>query len=100
MLPYFDQDHLALQSRVRAWVDKHLLNGAEGKDIEAQARRLVKELAREGFVAYVTPKRFGGVRETIQSRDWCLLREELARGSALADTMLGMQALGSYPITL
>jgi acyl-CoA dehydrogenase len=100
MLPYFDQDQLALQSRVRAWVEKHLLNRAEEADIEAAARRLVKELGSEGFVAYVTPKRFGGVRETIQSRDWCVLREELARGAALADTMLGMQALGSYPITL
>ncbi len=28
------------------------------------------------------------------------MREELARGDALADTMFAMQALGSYPITL
>jgi acyl-CoA dehydrogenase len=36
----------------------------------------------------------------VEARDLCILREELARGSALADTMFAMQALGSYPITL
>ena len=34
------------------------------------------------------------------ARDLCILREELARGDALADTMFALQALGSYPITL
>jgi len=100
-IPYFDQDHLFLRDRVRAWVEKNLpRDGAEETDVEATALRLVRELGREGFVAYVVPKRFGGVRDNIQARDWCLLREELARGSAMADTMFAIQALGSYPITL
>jgi acyl-CoA dehydrogenase len=46
------------------------------------------------------PKEFGGAREQVQARDLCVVREELARGSALADAMFAMQALGSYPITL
>src|SRR6185295_14360848 len=33
-------------------------------------------------------------------RDLCIIREELARGDALADTMFALQALGSYPIVL
>ena len=99
-LPYFNQDHLLLRDRVRAWAEKNLLRELEETDVEAAARRLVGELGREGFVAYVAPKRFGGVRDKIQARDWCLLREELARGSAMADTMFAIQALGSYPITL
>ena len=35
-----------------------------------------------------------------EARVLCILREELARGDALADTMFALQALGSYPITL
>ena len=51
-------------------------------------------------MAYAVPSQFGGVRETVQARDLCLIREELAWGSALADVMFGVQALGSYPIAL
>jgi len=46
------------------------------------------------------PRASGDSRENVQARDLCILREELARGSALADTMFAMQALGSYPITI
>jgi acyl-CoA dehydrogenase len=46
------------------------------------------------------PQEFGGLRPQIDARDLCILREELARGDTLADTMFAMQALGSYPITL
>ncbi|MBI2359329.1 MAG: acyl-CoA dehydrogenase family protein, partial [Deltaproteobacteria bacterium] len=42
----------------------------------------------------------GGARVQVQARDLCILREELAFGSALADATFAMQALGSYPITL
>ncbi len=82
-------------------MEKNLLSGS-GKeaDIERQARQLVNRLGREGFTAYVASKRFGGARENVQVRDLCILREELARGSALADTMFAIQALGSYPITM
>ena len=63
-------------------------------------RRVGDDLDRDGFLAYVAAKRFGGARDTVQARDLCILREELARGSSLADTMFAIQALGSYPITL
>lgn len=92
---------MALRARVRAWADKNLISAAQDEgDVEAEARRLVKRLGKEGFTAYTVPRAYGGVKETVQARDLCILREELARGSALADMMLGMQGLGSYPITL
>ncbi len=98
---FLDQEHLVLQSRIRSWVEKNLISGEKKElPIEDQARQLVTSLGREGFIAYVTPKRFGGVRDNVQARDLCLIREELARGSSLADTMLAIQALGSYPITI
>ncbi|MGH7844228.1 MAG: acyl-CoA dehydrogenase family protein [Candidatus Binatia bacterium] len=101
MHPFLDDAQVQLQRRVRAWVDDRLMADAhEETDIDGAARTLVRELGGEGFVAHVVPKNFGGARETVQARDLCVLREELARGSALADAMLAMQALGSYPITV
>lgn len=100
-LPFFDLDHLELRQRVRAWVDANLFSNAnDEKDLEARARRLVKGLGQAGFTRHVVPSAYGGVRERIQARDLCIVREELARGSALADTMFAIQALGSYPIAL
>ncbi|HSE89371.1 MAG TPA: acyl-CoA dehydrogenase family protein, partial [Candidatus Binatia bacterium] len=101
MLPFLDEDHFSLRARVRQWVEKHLfIGGGENQELDEQARRLVQLLGNQGFLAYTVPKEFGGVREKVQARDLCIVREELARGSALADAMFAMQALGSYPITL
>ncbi len=98
---FFDQEQLVLCRQVRFWVEKNLISAsAREAEIERQARQLVNRLGREGFTAYVVPMRFGGVRENVQARDLCIIREELARGLALADTMFAVQALGSYPITL
>ncbi|MBI4490785.1 MAG: acyl-CoA/acyl-ACP dehydrogenase, partial [Deltaproteobacteria bacterium] len=98
---FFDQEQLLLRGQIRSWVEKNLLSGGKKEAAtEEEARQLVKQLGQEGFIAYVVSQRFGGVRDNVQARDLCLLREELARGSALADTMFAMQALGSYPITI
>jgi acyl-CoA dehydrogenase len=61
---------------------------------------LVQELGAAGFLQHAVPRQFGGVGEQVEARDLCILREELARGDALADTMFALQALGSYPIAL
>jgi len=100
MLPFFDSDHVALQARVRAWVDSNLLGGHDSDDLESRARLLVQQLGAAEFLKHTVPQEFGGARDKVAARDLCILREELARGDALADTMFGMQALGSFPITL
>jgi acyl-CoA dehydrogenase len=100
-LPFFDADHLELRQRVRAWVEANLIGGSAGeKNLEDEARRLVKQLGVAGFNRHAVPNAYGGARASVQARDLCILREELARGSALADTMFAMQGLGSYSITL
>ncbi len=101
MLPFFDQDHLALQARIRRWVESNLIavHGSE-EDIEQRARELIRQLAAAGFLKHAVPREFGGAGEKVAARDLCILREELARGDALADTMFALQGLGSYPITL
>jgi acyl-CoA dehydrogenase len=99
--PFLDADHLELRERVRAWAEANLIGAPfDDGDVEQQARRLVRELGQAGYTRYAVPKAYGGVRTTVHARDLCILREELARGSSLADTMFAMQALGSYPITL
>ncbi len=101
MLPFFEQDHLSLRARAREWVEKKLFPSHERSSAgDRRAIRLAKELGSEGFLKYTVPQDFGGLRSKIQARDLCILREELARGDALADTMFAMQALGGYPIVL
>ena len=101
MVPFFDQDHLALQARVRGWAEKNLIAvGDSEEDLEQRARESLKQLGAAGFLKHAVAREFGGVREQVEARDLCILREELARGDALADTMFALQALGSFPITL
>jgi acyl-CoA dehydrogenase len=101
MLPFFEQDHLSLRAQARDWVEKKLFSTRDrGSAVDQRAVQLAKELGSEGFLKYTVPLEFGGIRPKIQARDLCILREELARGEALADTMFAMQALGGYPIVL
>jgi len=100
MLPFFTHDHSALQAQARLWTEKNLYAGQGSEDLDQHARTLVQQLGATGILKHAVPGKFGGVREQVEARDLCILREELARGDALADTMFALQALGSYPITL
>jgi len=101
ILPFFETDSSALRERVRLWVEREIASRdrVDG-DLEQRAIAWVRRLGAGGFLKYAVPEEFGGMRETVQARDLCIVREELARGDALTDTMFAMQALGSYPITL
>ena len=101
MPPFFDDDHAALRVRARKWAEENLFAPANPeKPVERRAVELVRDLGAAEFLKFVVPRQFGGARDAIQARDLCILREELARGDALADTMLAIQALGGYPIAL
>ena len=101
ILPFFETDSSALRERVRLWVEQEIASRdrVDG-DLEQRAIARVRRLGAGGFLKYAVPEEFGGMRNTVQARDLCIVREELARGDALTDTMFAMQALGSYPITL
>src|ERR671923_1676050 len=61
MLPFFDEDHLALRGRVRTWAEKNLTSlSAEPNDVEEMGRRLVRQIGREGFLTYTVPKDYAG----------------------------------------
>jgi len=59
---------------------------------------LMEILARSGLLKYTVPKEHGGYG--IKVTNLCIIREELARISAQADTNFIMQGLGSYSISL
>ena len=100
-LPFFDQDHAALRERARKWVKENVFPERGGdRTVEGQALQRARDLGVDGVLQYTVPRQFGGVRDVVQARDLCILREELARGDALTDTMFAMQALGSQPIAL
>jgi len=97
----FDKEQPTLRRQVRAWVKSYLGAAGDGQlDLESEACRLAKQLGQDGLMAYAVPGKFGGVRESVRARDLCVIREELAWGSALADVMFGVQALGTSPIAL
>lgn len=97
----FDKEQPTLRRQVRAWVKSYLGAAGDGQlDLESEACRLAKQLGQDGLMAYAVPGKFGGVRESVHARDLCVIREELAWGSALADVMFGVQALGTSPIAL
>jgi acyl-CoA dehydrogenase len=100
MLPYLTDEQAALGARARAWAEKNLSAPPAEADVEDQARSFVAALGRAGWLGYLAPKNFGGADEAISLRALCVLREEFARVSPLADTMFAVQALGSYPIAL
>ena len=88
-----------LRETLTSWTRRNPLSVEPSPEtLEREARGLARRLGRDGFMAYAIPGAYGGVRETVQARDLCVIREELASASALADVMFGVQALGSYPI--
>ena len=96
-----DNERQSLRQEIRSWVTNNLTTAGHGQwELESEACRLVNRLGQDGFMAYIAPRKFGGVREEVQARDLCIIREALAWGSALADVMFGVQALATYPIVI
>lgn len=86
---------------VKAFVEREVEPRAQEDEHENErARAFVQLMAREKLLEYVVPDAYGGRFPQLDVRALCLIRQGLAYGSGLADTMFAMQGLGSYPITL
>ena len=92
-LPFFTQEHRDLAQNVAQFVAQEIEpRAAIEEDVENAAREFVRLLAGAGLLKYA-------VAETkIDVRSLCLIREELAYSSALADLAFVMQGLGTYAI--
>ena len=97
--PFFDDRHRALAADAAAWRDRSLDRQSEA-DPSAACRAYVAALGDAGWLKYTVPLDYGGVRETLDVRSLCLLRETFGYASGLAEFAFAMQGLGSGPISL
>jgi alkylation response protein AidB-like acyl-CoA dehydrogenase len=99
--PFFEPEHGLLAERLEAWASQNLhdLLGDE-RDVDATCRRLVAGLGQGGWLQYAAPRRRGDGVGGFDLRSICLIREVLARHSALADFAFAMQGLGTAAIIL
>ena len=97
--PFFEPPHRELAEALDLWAET-FLDEQHGADAYAATRALVAQLAEADWLRYCVPEAFGGVPERLDVRSLCLVRETLARRTALADFAFAMQGLGSGPITL
>ena len=100
--PFFDDSHRRLADELEAWCAAELTGpAAESEEqVDAACRALVAKLGAAGWLRYCVPAAFGGALAAIDVRSLALIRETLARHSALADFAFAMQGLGSGTITL
>ncbi len=99
--PFFEEDHRVLARELEAWAAA-TLGGAvhDHGDVDAECRRLVRQLGAAGFLCNAVPAEFGGNTTALDVRRLCITRETLARYSGLADFAFAMQGLGSGSISM
>ena len=92
-LPFFTPEHRHLAQSVAQFVAQEIEPRATvEEDVEGLARDFVNLLARAGILNYAVAE------SKLDVRSLCLIREELAYSSSLADLAFVMQGLGSYAI--
>ena len=92
-LPFFTPEHINLAAGIAQFVAQEIEPRSAGeKDVESVAREFVNLLAQAGILKYSVAE------SKLDVRSLCLIREELAYSSALADLAFVMQGLGTYAI--
>jgi acyl-CoA dehydrogenase len=94
-LPFFEDRHRALRSRLRQWIPDNI-GEIDERDDRRACKTLVQRLAQGGFLDYAVPK----PGDSLDVRSLCVIRETLAHHHGLADFAFALQGLGSAPITL
>lgn len=103
---FFEPRHVAVAERAAEVAPSLEGIDDEGEtDVNAAGRRALSILAESGMLSWCVPPEYApvpivGTRGTLDARGLCLVREEIARASGLADGMVALQALGSYPVAL
>lgn len=99
--PFFEEKHRKLAAELEDWAAAHVhgLLGDES-DADAACRRLVAGLGQGGWLRYAAPDVDADRAQSFDLRSICLIREILARHSALADFAFAMQGLGTGAVVL
>lgn len=100
--PFFDDHHRTLARDLEPWCRTEIapLEGREDEDLDGACREIVRRLGEGGWLRHAVPSPWGGLRERLDVRSLCLVRETLARHSGLADFCFALQGLGAGPISL
>ncbi|MFA6313489.1 MAG: acyl-CoA dehydrogenase family protein [Sterolibacterium sp.] len=98
--PFFDDGHRQMANELNVWADGKLAASDDAEDVGKTCRSLVAELGQGGWLRHCVGKAYGGARDNIDVRSLCLMRENLARRSGLADFAFAMQGLGSGAISI
>jgi acyl-CoA dehydrogenase len=94
-LPFFTPEHRNLAQDVVRFVNLEIEPHAiEERDIEESARHYISVMAKAGVLDYSVAS-----EGKLDIRALCILREELAYASSLADLAFVMQGLGTYAIS-
>lgn len=109
---FFEPVHIALAERAREFAvnvagpeeDQHRRDAPASYEVLGErCKKLALRLGRDRLIDACIPAAYGGLplggrREQLDVRAICILRDTLAWSSALAEFVLAMQGLGSYPI--
>ncbi|MEA2781282.1 MAG: acyl-CoA dehydrogenase [Rhodospirillaceae bacterium] len=102
--PFFTDAHREASSRLRSWLEPALSDLAErerrGLDVFAIAADAIRILGEGGWLRCLAPNGSDGSRARPDVRLLCLIRQELAKISSVADAAFAVQGLGSVPIML
>ncbi|WP_342644091.1 acyl-CoA dehydrogenase family protein [Rhodoligotrophos ferricapiens] len=98
-LPFFDSGHADLAREVAAWrVQNHEEPSAEA--LADVCRDIALSLGKAGILETVVPQRDANGGWHLDVRALCVAREAIAYESAMADSVLAMQGLGTAAIWL
>ena len=98
--PFFEPSHAALRQEVDRFAADRLPGLVDHRDVDGTCRSIVLALGAAGLTRHAVTAPFGGMRERLDVRSLCVIRETLAYHAGLADFAFAMQGLGSGPITL
>jgi acyl-CoA dehydrogenase len=98
--PFFEPVHRDITGKAAEWAADHVPGLIDHADVDATCRALVHALGEAGLLAHAVPAAYGGVRDRLEVRSLCLIRETLAYRHGLADFAFAMQGLGSAPVSL
>lgn len=98
--PFFDARHRDLDAEVLDFARHEVPGLVDHHDPDKSCRALVAALGARGLLRHAVTAPHGGLRDRLDVRSLCLIRETLSYADGLADFAFAMQGLGTGPVTL
>jgi acyl-CoA dehydrogenase len=102
-LPFFEKPHREVHARVNesAAAFEAIASRGEAGEVDEAGRDTIRVCAALGLCRLLVPREFGGDGPPgLDLRTVCVMRQALAARSGLADAVLAVQGLGSFPLAL